>query len=153
MPISSELTVEQQVNSTLKRIDKLCCLRSDLLLSKRCQGTRRKEAGSDKLQGSLRGRLNRSTGRTCHILRATGDPGSVMQAPDFRLNSTMFYECMVEFDVHKPVTTVNSVEALFPVWWTRLAVVLSPTLVHLLLLCSKIVLFQFRTRASDLGNA
>lgn len=86
-------------------------------------------------------------------MRATGNPGSAMQAPDFRLNSTISYECMAEFDVHKPVTTVNSVEVLFPVWWTRLAVVLSLTLVPLLLLCSRMVLFQFRTRASDLGNA
>lgn len=78
------------------------------------------------------------------IFRATRDPASAMQALAFGLDSPILYECMAEFDVHKPVTTVNSVEALILVRWTGLAVVLSLTLVHLLLLCSKMVLSNSR---------
>ncbi|KAL9562700.1 hypothetical protein ACKAV7_013264 [Fusarium commune] len=87
------------------------------------------------------------------ILRATGDPALAIQALAFRFHSMIFYDSMAEFDLHKPVTTINSVEMLLPVRWTGLAVVLSLVLVHLLLLCITMVLFQFKTRASDLGNA
>ncbi|EWG48777.1 hypothetical protein FVEG_16327 [Fusarium verticillioides 7600] len=65
----------------------------------------------------------------------------------------IFYDSMPEFDLHKPVTTINSVEMLIPVQRTGLPVVLSLVLVHLLLLCSTMVLFHLKTRASDLGNA
>ncbi|KAK2690656.1 hypothetical protein QWA68_010543 [Fusarium oxysporum] len=65
----------------------------------------------------------------------------------------IFYDSMADFDLQKPVTTINSAEMLLPVRWTGLAVVLGLALVHLLLLCSTMVLFQFKTRASDLGNA
>ncbi|KAF5602412.1 uncharacterized protein FSUBG_7719 [Fusarium subglutinans] len=87
------------------------------------------------------------------ILRATGDPALAIQALAFRFHSMIFYDSMAEFDLRKQVTTVNSVEMLIPVRWTGLVVVLSMVLVHLLLLCSTMALFQFKTRASDLGNA
>lgn len=65
----------------------------------------------------------------------------------------IFYDSMAGFDLQKPVTTINSAEMLLPVRWTGLDVVLGLALVHLLLLCSTMVLFQFKTRASSLGNA
>jgi hypothetical protein len=64
----------------------------------------------------------------------------------------IFYNSMPEFDLHKPVTTINSVEMLIPVRRMGLPVVLSLVLVHLLLLCSTMVLFHLKPRASDLGN-
>ncbi|KAF5530849.1 hypothetical protein FNAPI_13472 [Fusarium napiforme] len=87
------------------------------------------------------------------ILRATGDPALAIQALAFRFHCMIFYDRMPEFDLHKPATTINSVEMLIPVRWRGLAVVLSLVLVHLLLLGSTMVLFQLKTRASDLGNA
>ncbi|KAH7196012.1 hypothetical protein DER44DRAFT_814656 [Fusarium oxysporum] len=68
-------------------------------------------------------------------------------------HSMIFYDSMAGFDLQKPVTTINSAEMLLPVRWTGLDVVLGLALVHLLLLCSTMVLFQFKTRASSLGNA
>ncbi|KAF5696262.1 hypothetical protein FGLOB1_13654 [Fusarium globosum] len=87
------------------------------------------------------------------ILRITGDPALAIQALAFRFHSMIFYDSIAEFDLYKPVTTISSVEMLIPVRWTGLAVVLSLVLVHLLLLCSTMVLFQLKTRASGLGNA
>ncbi|WKT50760.1 hypothetical protein QSH57_015730 [Fusarium oxysporum f. sp. vasinfectum] len=87
------------------------------------------------------------------ILRATGDPALAIQALAFRFHSMIFYDSMADFDLQKPVTTINSAEMLLPVRWKGLAVVLGLALVHLLLLCSTMVLFQFKTRASSLGNA
>ncbi|KAH7469737.1 hypothetical protein FOMA001_g14099 [Fusarium oxysporum f. sp. matthiolae] len=88
-----------------------------------------------------------------NILRATGDPALAIQALAFRFHSMIFYDSMADFDLQKPVTTINSAEMLLPVRWTGLDVVLGLALVHLLLLCSTMVLFQFKTRASSLGNA
>ncbi|KAI3579457.1 hypothetical protein IWW34DRAFT_806053 [Fusarium oxysporum f. sp. albedinis] len=88
-----------------------------------------------------------------NILRATGDPALAIQAPAFRFHSMIFYDSMADFDLQKPVTTINSAETLLPVRWMGLDVVLGLALVHLLLLCSTMVLFQFKTRASSLGNA
>lgn len=87
------------------------------------------------------------------ILRVTGDPALAIQALAFRFHSMIFYDSIAEFDLYKPVTTISSVEMLIPVRWTGLAVVLSLILVHLLLVCSTMVLFQLKTRASGLGNA
>ncbi|SCO57713.1 uncharacterized protein FFMR_14869 [Fusarium fujikuroi] len=87
------------------------------------------------------------------ILRVTGDPALAIQALAFRFHSMVFYDSITEFDLYKPVTTISSVEMLISVRWTGLAVVLSLILVHLLLLCSTMVLFQLKTRASGLGNA
>ncbi|CCT74935.1 uncharacterized protein FFUJ_11009 [Fusarium fujikuroi IMI 58289] len=87
------------------------------------------------------------------ILRVTGDPALAIQALAFRFHSMIFYDSITEFDLYKPVTTISSVEMLISVRWTGLAVVLSLILVHLLLLCSTMVLFQLKTRASGLGNA
>jgi hypothetical protein len=85
-------------------------------------------------------------------LRETGDPALAIQALAMRFHCMIFYDSMAEFDLQEPVIT-NSVEMFIPVQWTGLAIVLSLVIVHLLFLCSTIILFIIKTRASDLGNA